>query len=256
MSFVNSADTNYGLNPKENFKPEDRTIKIDVFFAEITSVISEYSCLLNFVDYKERETASRFQTCKDRDTYLLSHAILRLILSNKLDTDPAEICIVHNENNKPGLKDDLLFFNLSHTRKAFAFAISEHYPVGVDLEEVRNINFKSIINKFFSQEEQKYISESPDKSLERFFFIWTRKEAVLKAAGTGLIENLMYIDVSGSRSLINNQFLIKGPENPAPFGYFIHSEKIMDYYLSVASTERLRIRTLFVNKDFISSLII
>lgn len=254
MSFVNFKNIKYGFDLEKDLISDDEFIKIDVFFAEITTVISAYSRLMYFIDYQEKERAKRFRIQEDRDTYLLCHALLRLVLSNKLDTDPAEISIVRDKNNKPGLKDDPLFFNLSHTREAFAFAISEHCQVGVDLEEVRKINFESIIRKFFSQEEQEFIFESPGESLEKFFYIWTRKEALLKSAGTGIVANLSCVEVLDQVNTISSQYLENIPDKEVMPEYCIHSERIMNYILSVAAPQKkISVKINLIDRQVINS---
>ena len=41
-----------------------------------------------------------------------------------------------------------------------------------------------------------YICRSKEEAIDRFFLLWTRKEALLKALGTGIINNLKRVNVS------------------------------------------------------------
>ena len=50
-----------------------------------------------------------------------------------------------------------------------------------------DIDLEGIAQRFFTVDEQACLnSASPDEKKERFFYLWTRKEALVKAAGTGL----------------------------------------------------------------------
>jgi 4'-phosphopantetheinyl transferase len=58
--------------------------------------------------------------------------------------------------------------------------------VGIDVEEIKPIDF-DIAKRFFSSNEHRQFLQQPeDKKLAFFYDIWTMKEAVIKAEGKGL----------------------------------------------------------------------
>lgn len=69
-----------------------------------------------------------------------------------------------------------LHFNHSHAGGLFAVAISRDGPVGIDIERVREVR------------EKQSICERYRFDPERFFEDWTRREAWVKARGTGIRE--------------------------------------------------------------------
>ncbi len=74
-------------------------------------------------------------------------------------------------------------FNISHAYDRVVCAISSEAQIGVDIE--KEISFDTYqLKKYFNEEELLYINE--DK--RRFYEVWTKKEAILKAAGSGLME--------------------------------------------------------------------
>lgn len=92
-------------------------------------------------------------------------------------------------SGKPYLKEDSnIFFNLSHSGKYVACAISDS-EVGVDIQQYKNVN-ELVMKKFMSKEEQEYIlsSSSQHQKTQRFFQVWTGKESVIKYSGNGLKE--------------------------------------------------------------------
>lgn len=63
--------------------------------------------------------------------------------------------------------------------------ISFDEPVGVDLEYVRPVPyFKKIAQRFFSTEDIKEMNNS----LQRFFELWTKKEAFIKLKGNHIFD--------------------------------------------------------------------
>ena len=60
--------------------------------------------------------------------------------------------------------------------------------MGIDIEFMRtNIELLGIAKRFFSDEENRYIRSQPrSRHRDLFFNCWTRKEAFIKALGSGL----------------------------------------------------------------------
>lgn len=77
------------------------------------------------------------------------------------------------------------YFNLSHSGDLVVL-VADSSPVGVDVERVREIDL-SVTRKFATQTERDWIESGgdPQKRLERFFLLWTLKEAYIKAEGKG-----------------------------------------------------------------------
>lgn len=90
-------------------------------------------------------------------------------------------------NGKPYFKGHAdLHFNLSHSGN-FAVCIVAGMPCGIDIEG--NRPFKpSVAKKFFSKTEYHWIYDTENVSVqaERFFRLWTLKEAYAKATGNGI----------------------------------------------------------------------
>jgi len=100
----------------------------------------------------------------------------------------AEYSFVYGKHGKPYIKNrPKIFFNLSHCRGMAVCAIADR-EIGVDAELIRPYNGKAA-RRVFSENEIKYVSESPD-SAEAFFRLWTLKEALGKAVGTGIFRGL------------------------------------------------------------------
>lgn len=98
-----------------------------------------------------------------------------------------QVTFSYGENGKPLLVDakgqnSKVHFNLSHSGTYVAAAFDEK-PVGVDVECLRDGKQK-VARRFFSEEEKRYLEQCWSDSA--FTGIWTRKEAYIKAVGTGI----------------------------------------------------------------------
>ncbi|MFQ5565782.1 MAG: 4'-phosphopantetheinyl transferase family protein [Paracoccaceae bacterium] len=141
----------------------------------------------------ETQRAALFFKDADRVRYTLAHAMLRALLARRLAVAPAEITFAAGPNGKPRLAEPAadVAFNLSYGDGMVAIAFARR-PVGVDLEAVRdNLAFSEIGGRFFQPDELRYLNSGRDSDAgsgvrDRFFRLWTRKEAVLKALGVGL----------------------------------------------------------------------
>ena len=82
-------------------------------------------------------------------------------------------------------------------------AISENAPIGVDVEKIKPKtldHFKS----YFTVHEWQNITFN-DNSIKRFYDLWTRKEAMIKADGRGLSIELSSFSCLGNNVQIEGQ---------------------------------------------------
>lgn len=149
---------------------------------------------------EERQRAARFRFAEDRQAYVISHAALNEILAAYVGAEPEDLRYVQNAHGKPALTSPHqdVRFNLSHTRGMSLIAVSRGREVGVDIERMRgDAPVAQIAPRYFSDEEWDALQGLPEpERLGAFHEIWTRKEACLKAVGTGLAGGLGDFDVA------------------------------------------------------------
>ena len=90
-----------------------------------------------------------------------------------------DIKIEYEESGKPYIKDSDFSISISHSKDMALVAINEN-AVGADIEVIRPFN-KKLINTYFTPDEIAFIDSD-----EKFFTVWTVKEAYLKLTGVGL----------------------------------------------------------------------
>jgi len=141
---------------------------------------------------EELSKAGRFLKDQDKKRYIVSKYFLRILLSNFVKLKPSEISYHFIGNKKPAI--DNLNFSVSHSGNYLIIGINTK-PIGVDIEYI-NIQFEidDIIQNSFSENEKSFINNGSNRTLN-FYTLWTRKEALLKATGEGLIDDLNQLEV-------------------------------------------------------------
>ncbi len=145
----------------------------------------------------EREQAERFAFPWLRTRYAVAHAALRTIAARCLGATPASLRWAARPNGKPWLPGAGLELNLSHTGDWGMIAVGHRYPVGVDIEAITpdRANPDMIRAVTSTAERAAFAALPPREHAVAFFRLWVRKEAVIKALGTGLSRRLDTIDV-------------------------------------------------------------
>jgi 4'-phosphopantetheinyl transferase len=149
----------------------------------------------------EHRKAQRFANDLHRRRYVIAHGALRAILGRCLDTAPATLTFAHGPHGKPRLSgpdaDTLPRFNLSHSADLALVAVAADREVGVDLERVRDgIEALKLAQRFFAPAEADAIGSLDEhRRAGAFARLGVRKEALLKALGTGIARNLARVEV-------------------------------------------------------------
>lgn len=137
----------------------------------------------------ERQRAERFKFANLSRSYTLSRGGLRILLAHYLGCSPNEIEVVCGPKSKPELRDSSrIRFNVSHSGQMALYAFALDRELGIDVEEVRELDdAECIAVRFFSAAEVSDLLslKREDRGLA-FFRCWTRKEAYVKAIGGGL----------------------------------------------------------------------
>ncbi len=82
--------------------------------------------------------------------------------------------------------EKLPFVSVSHTGNQW-FGAASWYPVGIDVEQVKSLDFAKLAGRFYSASEKEYCDKA---GLSGFFRIWCRKEALVKIKGSTLGKGL------------------------------------------------------------------
>lgn len=141
---------------------------------------------------EERERQQRFHFEKDRHSFLVSHALVRRVLSTYVDVDPADWQFSAGRHGRPEIAGPTgvpaLRFNLTHTAGLTGCLVTLAADCGIDAELIsKRGNLLAIAEKMFADSELVALKKLDGRAfLEQFFIFWTLREAYCKALGVGL----------------------------------------------------------------------
>ena len=111
------------------------------------------------------------------------------------------------ENSGKPIADNC-FVSISHSSSAVAVCKSD-MPVGIDIEKIDGKrNFAGIARRYFHGAESEFFFTNP--SAERFYEIWTKKEAYSKMLGGGLADILSGFDAFSLDSVKFQTYKLNG----------------------------------------------
>jgi 4'-phosphopantetheinyl transferase len=150
----------------------------------------------------ERERAQRFILPRHRLQFVERRAALRRLLGERLGIAAARVRLSTAIDGKPSLAAPLdrsgVTFNQSHCGDLSVYAFASRTDVGIDVEAIRVIEDADHIASiaFSKREYETYERLPPSDKPIGFLNCWTRKEAFVKAVGSGLSHSLDGFDVS------------------------------------------------------------
>ena len=136
---------------------------------------------------EETERASRFRSHKDSTHWAACRAGLRIALAKACAINPKDVPISVGPNGKPLLDPPFthVHFNLSHCSDLALVAIAGT-PVGIDIERSdRGPDLLGCEETFCHAGERMALPAEREPRSMFLLDIWTAKESVLKALGTG-----------------------------------------------------------------------
>lgn len=185
-------------------KLSDTNANLMIFIIKFEDYEHQISELTSLLHREELHKAQKYHFKKDSNRFIICRALLKCILANRTGIDLYKIRIILDINNKPFLyKSSNIHFNLSHSKDYGIIALSNK-NIGIDLEYLNNdFDFIDVMPTVFSKKEIEIVLSKQNKTYQ-FFKFWTRKEAVVKATGTGINDFLPQIQVLDGSNITSN----------------------------------------------------
>lgn len=140
----------------------------------------------------ERERISRLRVLKDQ---ALSAVGIKLMEFAGIPVD----LLTRTAFNRPIVKDEEFNFNVSHAGDYVVLAYAENGQVGIDIEHKIPVDI-SDFNQVMTDEEI-----TTCKTQDAFYRLWTSKEAVIKALGTGFQQDVREIQLEKHAAYLNGK---------------------------------------------------
>ena len=143
---------------------------------------------------EDRQRAARFRQPGDRHNFVLGRTVVHRLVRPEAAPLPYRFSL--GPRGKPFLPDAAAY-NLSHSGRWIACAVSRCEPIGIDVETFARLSdYRDLVPAIMHPAERRCLEQAaPASRLALFKRCWTRKEAVLKATGSGLNDDLQSIDV-------------------------------------------------------------
>ncbi|MFI9586659.1 4'-phosphopantetheinyl transferase family protein [Streptomyces sp. NPDC052236] len=165
--------------------------EIHVWSVPLSVHAEDMPALRGVLSVRERARADRFQLPADRRRFTVSRYALRSVLGDCSGLAPRSLEFRYGRQGKPYLDSPgAPHFSLSHSGELSLIAVCRDEPVGVDVEyalRVPDVMYE-LVDAFFSPTDRRQLLALPAESQrDAFFRCWTRKEALVKALGVGLL---------------------------------------------------------------------
>lgn len=135
-------------------------------------------------DKNRQAKADKLKKDPAKKLSIASGELARRIIAEKFNIDKEDVRFRVDKSGKPYIEGIDVNFSISHSGTIALCAIADA-PVGVDIEKIRDVDL-SVAKKHFAPDEQDYVFEKLGLSKQRFFEVWTRKEAYVKMIGKGI----------------------------------------------------------------------
>ncbi len=182
--------------------PELELDNVHIWWVRIRRDIIERD-MLDVLSRDEKQRALKFRFDNDRQTFVCARYALRALLGSYLTISAGDLQFNYSEHGKPTIDSGSIHFNVSHSGDRAVVAITRVGPIGADIEFVKpaetfpDEEVLQVGRHFFSEDEYRRLSQIElSKRRLAFFQCWTRKEAFIKAEGSGLTFPLDQFEVS------------------------------------------------------------
>jgi 4'-phosphopantetheinyl transferase len=165
--------------------------------------IESLNAYLQQLPVQECRKVLLYKNWKDQQRSLFGRLLLKWQLIELGYSGSCLAEIQYTVHHRPFVKIPGLDFNVSHSGNYVVCVVSTENRVGIDIEEVVNINFYDLQYQFRTDE---WVSiEASGDPLQTFYDYWTQKEAIVKLDGKGLHVPLKDIYINGEVALVHGQ---------------------------------------------------
>lgn len=187
---------------------------ITIYWSDITNVDS---VSLDNIKEKLSETDQKrygnLVRAVDRVKFLSGRYLVHHFLQES--SGKASITEIIRDSNKRPFIPKSVAFSISHSENtvAAAFSMVAEGKIGLDIEKVKVLEGEEDYLIAFSEEEKTFLQNTAEDKSQTFFKLWTRKESLLKAIGTGFLMDPTRISVLADNvSCNNNEFFFSHPD--------------------------------------------
>ncbi len=217
--------------------------RVKLVWMQVGDLASASPAAYGMLDACECERAERYKVELPRRVFVAARALLRSTLGAELGVDPRSLEFSIGPHGKPRLEPaSHLEFNLAHSGTTIVIALAEGTSVGVDVEEAAHeVPALRLAGRFFTEAEAAAVAEACETArLRVFHHLWTAKEAVLKATGSGLTVPVREVELDPNPDSPPTVRAIAGDRDAAKRWRLLRHEQPGEWIATVAFKGRRR----------------
>ncbi|NUF14456.1 4'-phosphopantetheinyl transferase family protein [Acinetobacter lactucae] len=171
--------------------------QVQVYVCPVSRVPQDHMVLSHYLGFLSSAEKLRYDQYhpKAARLFLISRVLVKTVLADKLGISPHQVNIQLHPNGKPFVQGSkAVYFNITHSADVIILAVTEEGEIGVDIEQVDREFEWMRVDSVLAPIEIEWIKENeltdPFSVYQRFFQIWTLKEAYIKCTGEGMSRHL------------------------------------------------------------------
>lgn len=175
-----------------------------IFYSKILHKLPHalFTKYLDELPFVLREKNQKYIRWQDRQAHLFGKLLVKKAFAHLGFKGNALNEIRLGKYKKPYVLGNI-YFNITHSGDYVACAVTRRSPIGIDIQEVLEIDFKDF-EYTMKPEQWSNILSSPSP-LYTFFRYWTIKESMIKADGRGMYISLLEIVIDSKYSSYKGQ---------------------------------------------------
>jgi 4'-phosphopantetheinyl transferase len=217
--------------PYRLVKGKDFDLYVSLISNDVTR--GNYDIYRSWMSDAELSKLANFINEDRRKQFVFGRGIVRRVFSKIINCSPASIRIAEAASGKPELMDyHSLSFNISHAFDYVLVAISNEKAIGVDVESISRFHGDKGLSS------SAFLSSGEDAIFKRLLAceqathlcqLWTLKEAVVKAVGTGLRQSLKEIEFQISSDATTMYPPFGWPQDWSLSSWQLNAEMVMSF---------------------------
>ena len=210
------------------WRPWRRVDGVAILHVDLAPESDRETRALALLNDEEEARAGRYLSVRARRQFVLCRAALRVILSERLGCSNRQLSFGYLEHGKPFALVDgrraAIGFNVSHSGGHGLIAIAKSEWLGVDVEErAPGRDFEGIGSLVYGPVERQLLATaSGTDKMQLFFRLWSMKEALIKAIGSGFALNPSRFEVPGPMLRGDRSGVFRFPHAP------LHAWRLLD----------------------------
>ncbi len=209
---MNSVRLYYIKHEGENDLAQIDTIRVQQWLSALSS--------------QKQASIQRLLHYRNRVTSLAGLRLLRLCAQDESISNFKLSDVLYPDTGKPFWKNnnDYFDFNISHSGNLIVIASSATLKVGVDVEQIRSLKSLSF-KRIMSADELADIEQTP----VLFFDLWSKKEAVVKAADTVGLARMSDVSLKQNMAVLDEeQWFLKSINLDDQYAVNMATSKVVD----------------------------